>query len=96
MSKEKQIENLASFLFHETKSYNTSWSEDCDKLAEDLYNAGYRKQSESEGEWETIPDSLSGFISYRHICSECKTFYKDISPRGHNYCHNCGAKMKGA
>ena len=61
--------------------------------AEALYNAGYRKQS--EGEWETIPDYSRELITYRHICSECKTFYKDIRPHGHKFCHECGAEMKG-
>ena len=40
--------------------------------AEALYNAGYRKQS--EGEWEPIPDYSRELITYRHICSEGKTF----------------------
>lgn len=47
------------------------------------------------GEWETIPDYLRALTTYRHICSECKTTYKDIRPLGHNYCHFCGAKMDG-
>ena len=66
---------------------------DCERIAERLYNAGYRKQS--EGEWETIPDYSRELITYRHICSECKTFYKDIRPHGHKFCHECGAEMKG-
>lgn len=49
------------------------------------------------GEWETVPDyQPDRLTTYRHICSVCKTTYKDIRPHGHNYCHNCGAKMKGA
>ena len=63
------------------------------KYAERAYNAGYRKQS--EGEWETIPDYSRSLITYRHICSVCKTFYKDIRSQGHTYCHECGSKMKG-
>ena len=61
--------------------------------AKDLYWHGYRKQS--EGEWETIPDyQPNKLIAYRHICSVCKTTYKDIRPHGHKYCHECGAHMK--
>ena len=47
------------------------------------------------GRWETTPDYSHSLTTYRHICSECKTFYKDIRPRGHNFCHVCGAKMDG-
>lgn len=61
-------------------------------LADD--EASYRKQS--EGEWETIPDyQPDKLITYRHICSECKTTYKDVRSHGHKYCHECGAHMKG-
>lgn len=45
------------------------------------------------GEWETIPDYSRSLPTYRHICSVCKTTYKDIRSHGHNYCHVCGAKM---
>ena len=62
-------------------------------IAIDLFDANYRKQS--DGEWETIPDYSRPLITYRHICSVCKTFYKDIRPHGHKYCHECGSKMKG-
>jgi protein-arginine kinase activator protein McsA len=48
------------------------------------------------GEWETIPDYSHALTTYLHICSECKTTYKDIRPKGHNYCHICGAYMRGA
>lgn len=47
------------------------------------------------GEWETIPDYSHALTTFRHICSECNVFYKDILPLGHNYCYNCGAKMDG-
>lgn len=55
----------------------------CDycKIAEFLYNAGYRKQS--EGEWI----SHEGYDE----CSLCRT--KVTYPS--NYCSNCGARMKG-
>lgn len=58
-----------------------------------LLENDYHKQV--TGEWETIPDYSKALTTYRHICSVCKTFYKDIRPHGHKYCHECGAKMKG-
>ena len=47
------------------------------------------------GEWETIPDYSRSLVAYRHLCSVCGCFYKDIRPNGHEYCHECGAKMDG-
>jgi rubrerythrin len=94
MSREKQIEEIANAIYDDPNAYDTYWRSHCEQLAETLYNAGYRKQS--EGEWETIPDyQPNKLIACRHICSVCKTFYKDIRPHGHKYCPNCGAKMKG-
>ena len=88
MSKEKQIEELTAELI-KTNSYGT-----LNAVAEHLYNAGYRKQS--EGEWETILHYPRGemFNAYSHICSVCKYFYKDVRPIGYDFCPNCGAKMK--
>jgi hypothetical protein len=47
------------------------------------------------GEWETTADATPNWLAYTHICSVCKTSYKDLISKGHNYCHNCGAKMDG-
>ena len=57
----------------------------CDycKIAEFLYNAGYRKQSEGEWEYIATHDCFS--------CSICK-FDSDVTMK---YCGGCGAKMKG-
>lgn len=88
MSKEKQIDEMAKII-----DDNHGFIVSSVETAEALYNAGYRKQS--VGEWETIPDyQPDKFISYRYICSVCKTTYKDIRPHGHKYCHECGAHMK--
>lgn len=46
MNKAKQINNLASFLFHEPEPYSTCWNEDCEELAEALYAADYRHISD--------------------------------------------------
>ena len=96
--KEKQIEEMAKIL---CPCYETDRCDiGCDRYygcsvvddATDMYNAGYRKQS--EGEWEQVR---------RHKeCSKChynapyqkiKVGYhlQDLTP----YCPNCGAKMKG-
>lgn len=61
-------------------------------IAEHLYNAGYRKQS--EGEWirrySKHTDHLGTFMKYDgDFCSVCGEL-------GHgNYCSNCGARMRG-
>ena len=79
MSKEKQIEEIRKDVFAAFGGY-AKWEEDWQSLAEAIYNAGYRKQS--EGEWIGIWD---------YECSVCNE-YNDIKTK---YCPNCGAKMKG-
>ena len=87
---EKQIEEL-----HElSESIYMSgcaldWEERND-IAEQLYNAGYRKQS--EGEWiikwkSTIPQ----YEPSEYQCSNCE-LTRSVK---HKFCPNCGAKMKG-
>ena len=96
MSKEKQIEEMARVLCGMASS--------CDKCmfkkgncyeyneAEEIYNAGYRKQS--EGEW--LDTDICAEDMYCSVCGgiapvdcEKEEFYKS------NFCPNCGAKMKG-
>lgn len=63
-------------------------------IAEHLYNAGYRKQS--EGHWVTRAASYE--------CSECGEEVEVDNPEDYNpvsdydlrFCSSCGAKMKGA
>jgi rubrerythrin len=85
MSKEKQIEEMV-FIIQENSPLSKISSED---VADSLYNAGYRKQS--EGRWEkrvfVIFDSEK--VGYR--CSECNTTWDTETP----YCPHCGAHMKG-
>ncbi len=65
------------------------------RIAQYLYNAGYRKQSEgssARGEW------VYSEIYCTYICSECEecASVDDFrEPRLTNFCPNCGAKMKG-
>lgn len=87
MSREKQIEEIANAIYDDPNAYDTYWRSHCERLAETLYNAGYRKQS--EGAW--IKDEESKF-EHRYHCSVCN-FYLIGKPT--KYCEDCGAKMKG-
>lgn len=103
MSREKQIEEMAKDL-DGVGEFTILGLNDAfikvkvayDRVAEKLYNAGYRKQS--EGEW--VKDEVG-----ETLCSECgvrplyrksgTTFATTFYPTRSNYCPNCGAKMKG-
>ena len=62
--------------------------------AERAIEAGYRKQRTAE--WVTTTETEDGLIvRYTHRCTDCNYFYKTVCPRGDDYCHKCGAKMKG-
>ncbi len=93
MSRE-QIEEMAKATMKHCKIDNQCgschWSTCNECLADVLYNAGYRKQS--EGEW--ISNELGGY-KYAFYCSECG--WVDGYPFNdrHKYCPHCGAKMKG-
>ena len=62
------------------------------RLAETLYNADYRKQS--EGEWVKVAAYSDGVLNTVK-CSRCGTYQPvgcwDYTP----FCSHCGAKMKG-
>ena len=75
---------------------------DLEAIAEQLYNAGYRKQS--EGEWVEKTRKRTFWCSYMadvqvvcqtagHTCSVCGKGSRHS--RYTNFCPNCGAKMKG-
>lgn len=89
MSKEKQINEMAEVLKAYTKKNNIMASvvilED---YAEQIYNAGYRKQS--EGEWIWTESGEEDYEQY-WVCSNCKEheFFQT------KFCPNCGSKMKG-
>jgi membrane protease subunit (stomatin/prohibitin family) len=57
------------------------------RIAQHLYNAGCRKQS--EGLWR-----VSGDMFKTYFCSECG-YSVDLSHQKTRFCPECGAKMKG-
>ena len=91
MSEEKQIEEMTIDLcqaeFWDVDEDCCDLELDRRKTAENLYNAGYRKQSEGEwieqGEcWKTLRCS---------VCGHTTDTIFDRTP----FCPNCGARMKG-
>lgn len=46
MSKEKQIEEIANMIYDGPNTHDICWRSYYERLAETIYNAGYRKQSE--------------------------------------------------
>lgn len=61
-------------------------------IAMDLYDAGYRKQSEGEWTYDYTGEELLGTDAvYQYKCSLCGEH--SIVPW--RYCPDCGAKMKG-
>lgn len=95
MSKEKQIEEMAvTMVDSDNIEVTNAFSMLFVKVAEALYNAGYRKQRTAQ--WVTSAEIEEGVtLSYTHRCTDCNYFYKTVCPRGDDYCHKCGAKMKG-
>ena len=99
MSRETQIEEMAHDLCGrcqdgvcvvDGKPCNLDWDCTCQINAATLYEAGYRKQS--EGEW--VVKWMSTFPQYEPSEYECSICGYKRSVL-HNYCPNCGAKMKG-
>ena len=97
----KQIEEMARNIPARIFAYDVSEnSANLDEkhreiVAAHLYRAGYRKQRTAE--WVTTTETEDGLIvRYTHRCTDCDYFYKTVCPRGDDYCHKCGAKMKGS
>ena len=62
------------------------------KIAEYLYNAGYRKQK--EGEWELVEKEDFYKFCKCSACGHAHCFGADYEL--FHFCPNCGSKMKGA
>ena len=92
LTAEEQIEEMAFFIFENSPLTNLS-SED---LAKDLYNAGYRKQS--EGEWIKTETNYTCSACNFNVISWSGEYDGYECERGISlmkFCPNCGAKMKG-
>ena len=102
MEKVKQIREMAielcvSKICHKKMRAECIGLGDCNKsreIADALYNAGYRKQS--EGEWIVHEDDWCGTYYTCSVCG-CDWTTIDGTPQENNmrYCPECGAKMKG-
>lgn len=104
MSKEKQIEEINTVLLRMENCENYDEIEclhgDCNRCrAIQLYNAGYRKQS--EGKWILTGTFKSIFplpvANLHKACSVCRWSPPKYSDdyKEYKFCPNCGAKMKG-
>ena len=87
MSREKQIEEIANVIYDDPNAYDTYWRSNCEQLAETIYNAGYRKQS--EGRWTPRHKDTKAF------CTKCGALRDIETQEFWSFCPNCGAKMKG-
>jgi hypothetical protein len=97
MSKEKQIEEMAKiFCGMKNGCDGCMWDKvHCNErnYAEEIYNAGYRKQS--EGEWLVPVTGKPWNGDTVGLCSRCGKTDNGFIKKAHKYCPNCGAKMKG-
>lgn len=103
MNEEKQIEEMAEVIkCRATNSLQCPRTTCAICKATEMYNAGYRKQN--EGEWLSAYDYALklGITDEKRLsdikedkwwkfCNKCEQAVKGF----HNYCPNCGAKMKG-
>lgn len=76
------------------------WDADIENIAIELYNIGYRKQS--EGEWKHPTEPLGAHDVVCAMCSVCgdewildEEFDFDTVVDLWHYCPHCGARMKG-
>ena len=93
MSKEKHIEEMAEVIRGSDILCHTcgesTYAYCADAIAELLYNAGYRKQKESE--WEI---SCDGYYPYCKNCGYEPPWVNGEDMRT-TFCPDCGFKMKG-
>ena len=91
MTREEKIKEIQHYLWNEVEGYDLTWEADCDKLAEKLYEDGWRKSIKAE--WIPIDRYLEKLKCYAIIgytCSNCKTKVQEYT----NYCAHCGAHME--
>ena len=104
MSKEKQIEEMATAIYYASK-LPTMWREDALIISKKLYNAGYRKQSEGcefcgttlyvKTVQHTMP-LLAPITRADELRHELLNLTGEIYlPLEAKFCPACGAKMKG-
>ena len=101
MSKEKQIDEMANYLY-ENRPYRELWLEDAQEIAEVLYNAGYRKQSDVVMEIIGIIDKRREVNQYHLQGNNTDLFHGIYCGRDEAYRDiaeiiekKYGAKMKG-
>jgi len=94
MSREKQIEDIRKVIANCDDVLDiVCCAKPCSLCkAEDIYNAGYRKQS--EGEWRPYKTPLDARQT-GWICSNCSSVIYDLSNGDTDFCPNCGARMSG-
>lgn len=86
MEKEQELQEIRRYLWEEVDGYDLTWEPDCDKLAEKLYEDGWRKVTQAE--WISAPCSEKDGNA---TCSACGHWdWSDC-----NYCSCCGAEMVG-
>ena len=93
MSKEKQIIEIKECIDAVYGADCAYYDVDGFAIANEIYNAGYRKQS--EGEWTRVEVNGKNYgqVYYQH--KECRVNETQLFTNPHHFCPNCGAKMKG-
>ena len=93
---QKRIEEMGNDVYM-ASHVSAMWREDAILIAEKLYNAGYRKQS--DGEWKEFSDEYG--IATHFVCSKCKADFvsSELTDKEFlemmKFCPNCGADMGG-
>ena len=84
------VEEIYNYLWDEGDGADLTWGTDVERLAEKMYNDGWRRVP--KGEWiERIekPDWLEDDVEVYYECSCCGIYNFGQS----HYCPCCGAKM---